>query len=339
MGYMISEFLGDGISGELQEAVHTILKALPLEISLEPVDLSLPNRRKMGHAIYDQAVESIKKNKFALKYPTVTEKESPNAILRKLCDFSVIYRPVFTIPSVETNFKGKLDIDVVRVATGGTYEDPGRMIGTEAAVSIRIVERKPCEEAAKFAFRLAEKLQKPVTSSSKYTIQAVTDGLFEIIVDEVSKAFPNIKHNKELFDALLAKLVMKPDHFGVILVLNEYGDFLSDMACGLVGSLGIGGSGSYSFDKEGAVALGMFDPAGGTAPDIAGKNLVNPTAIFIALSLLLQELGEFHLSRVLRESTLATISQGSRTKDIGGALSTSEFTESVIQTCIHQLSS
>ena len=225
MGYVITEFLGDGIGAELSQAVRILLGALPVEIDLEPIDLSLPNRRKMGHAIYDKAVESIQKNKFALKYPTITEKESPNALLRKLCDFSVIYRPVFSIPAVETNFKGKIDIDVVRVATGGTYEDPGRMIGTEAAVSIRIVERRPCEEAARFAFRLAEKLQKPVTSSSKYTIQSVTDGLFEIIVNDISQSFPGIKHNKELFDALLAKLVMNPDQFGVILVLNEYGDF------------------------------------------------------------------------------------------------------------------
>jgi isocitrate dehydrogenase (NAD+) len=245
----------------------------------------------------------------------------------------VIHRPVFTIPGVDSNFTGKLDLDIIRVATGGTYEDPGRMIGTEAAVSIRIIERKPCEQAAKFAFRLAKQLNKSVTSSSKYTIQAVTDGLFQIIVDEVTKEFPDVVHNKELFDALLAKLVMTPERFGVILVLNEYGDFVSDMACGLVGSMGIGGSGSYAFDEQEQVTMAMFDPAGGTAPDIAGKNLVNPTAILIALTLLLQQLGEVDLALALKESVLEVLAKGERTRDLGGQLSTTEYTDKVIAAC------
>ncbi|MBD3266136.1 isocitrate dehydrogenase [bacterium] len=337
MSYVITEFMGDGIAGELSQVVRKVLETLPIDVELAPVDLSLENRRKERHTIYDKAFESIQKTKFAIKYPTITETESPNAVLRKLCDFSVIHRPVFSIPGVESNFKGSLDLDVIRVATGGTYEDPGRMIGTEAAVSIRIVERKPCEQAAKYAFQLAKVLNKPFTSSSKYTIQSVTDGLFQIIVDEVAEHFPEVEHNKELFDALLAKLVIQPDRYGVILVLNEYGDFLSDMACGLVGSMGIGGSGSYSFDEQGDVALAMFDPAGGTAPDIAGKNLVNPTAIFIALTLLFQQLGEVRLAKELKQATLNTLAAGQRTKDLGGSLNTGEFTDTVLAACMKNL--
>jgi isocitrate dehydrogenase (NAD+) len=337
MTYVISEFQGDGIAEELRVAVRSVLNALPIDIELEPVDLTLENRMKRKHGIYEEALVSIQKNKFAIKYPTITHKESPNAVLRKLCDFSVIHRPVFTIPGVESNFKGHLDIDIVRVATGGTYEDPGRMIGTEAAISIRIIERKPCEEAAKFAFALAKKLNRSVTSSSKYTIQAVTDGLFQVIVDEVTHQYPEIQHNKELFDALLAKLVMRPEDFGVILVLNEYGDFISDMACGLVGSMGIGGSGNYAFDALGNVKLAMFDPAGGTAPDIAGQNVVNPTAIFVALSLLFQELDELSLAAMLKKSTLETLASGKKTRDLGGQLSTTEFTDAVIRQCLANL--
>lgn len=337
MPYTITELLGDGISTELSESVRRILKVLPVDIELEPVDLSLENRSKRGPGLYEEAYTSIHKNRYALKYPTTTTNESPNAILRKLCKFSVIHRPVFTIPGVESNFKGNLDIDIVRVATGGTYEDPGRMIGTEAAVSIRIIERRPCEEAALYAFHLARKLKKSVTSSSKYTIQSVTDGLFQIIVSEITQQFPDVPHTKELFDALLAKLVMFPERFGVILVLNEYGDFISDMACGLVGSMGIGGSGSYAFNANQEITLAMFDPAGGTAPDIAGKNLVNPTAIFIATTLLLQQLGELHSSEALKKATLQCLSKGQRTRDLGGNLTTSEFTDCVARTCLEIL--
>ena len=117
----------------------------------------------------------------------------------------------------------------MRVATGGTYDDR-EMIGKNVAVSIRMVERTPCEEAARFAFQLAKKVHKNVTSSSKYTIQRVTDGLFQTVINEVAQKFPEVEHRQELFDALLAKIILFPERYGVIIVLNEYGDFLSDMA-------------------------------------------------------------------------------------------------------------
>lgn len=338
MAYAITELLGDGIGPELSQCVHSLFKAFEVDVEFIPVDFSLENRNKVGRDIYDTAYKSIEETTYAIKYPTVTEKESPNAILRKLCDFSVIHRPVFSIPGVKTNFNAKLDVDIIRVATGGTYEDPGRMIGKTAAVSVRIVEGQPCREAAKFSFELAKKLGKNVTSASKYTIQSVTDGLFELIVDEVLQEYKGVvPHRKELFDALLAKIIIKPDDYGVIVVLNEYGDFLSDMACGMVGSLGIGGSGSYSFDSNYDVKLAMFDPAGGTAPDIAGKNLVNPTGIIIAQSMLLHQLGEVEKGNVLRATTLELLESGQTTRDLGGSLSTTEFTEILCNACKDKL--
>ncbi len=339
MTYVVTENLGDGIGPELSRAVHTLVGKLPIEMELKPIDLSLKNRSICGHDIYHEAFRSITETQYAIKYPTITEKESPNAILRRLCNFSVIHRPVVSIPGVKSNFKETIDWDIVRVATGGTYEDPGRMIGHDAAVSIRMVERKPCEEAARFGFQLARARKTTVTSASKYTIQSVTDGLFEVVVNEVANEYPDIEHRKELFDALLAKLIIKPKNYGVVIVLNEYGDFLSDMACGLVGSLGIGGSGNYSFTDDGKVRLAMFDPAGGTAPDIAGKNICNPTAILIAVSLLLQALGEHSLSSIVRESTLSLLAEGISTPDLGGSCSTTEFTDEVIKACLQRVQS
>src|SRR5262245_25474989 len=327
--YKVTELLGDGIGAELSRAVHALADALPIQLDFEPVDFGLENRRARKGKLYDEAVESIVANKVALKYPTVTAEESPNQVLRRRLDLSVIHRPVYTIPGVPTNFRREPDLDIVRIATGGTYDDPGRMIGEDGAVSLRIVERRPVREAARYAFTLARKTGKRVTSASKYTIQKATDGLFEAVAEEVAKQFPEVPHNTELFDALLGKVIMAPEKFQIVLVLNEYGDFLSDMACGLAGSLGIGASANLAFDPAAVVRVAMFDAAHGTAPDIAGKNLANPTAIFLALTLLLYQIGEITVAQAVKNGTLGLLRQGVRTRDLGGGETTENFTEAV----------
>jgi isocitrate dehydrogenase (NAD+) len=327
--YQVTELLGDGIGDELSRAVHRLAEALPITLEFRPVDLRLENRRAKSKTIYDEAVEAVTATRVGLKYPTTTAEESPNAILRRRLGLSVIHRPVYTIPGVPTNFRRELDLDIVRIATGGTYDDPGRMIGEDGAVSLRIVERRPVSEAARYAFNLARKTGKRVTSSSKYTIQKATDGLFERVATEVAKQFPEVAHTTELFDALLGKVIMTPEKFQIVLVLNEYGDFLSDMACGLAGSLGIGASANLSFDPAAVVRVALFDAAHGTAPDIAGKNLANPTAIFLALAMLLYQVGELALGHVVKSTTLDLLRQDVRTKDLGGQESTESFTEAL----------
>lgn len=337
--YRITELLGDGIAPELARSVRIVAERLPIDLEFEAVDLSLPNRNARGMALYDEAIEAMYRNRFTLKYPTITATVSPNAIIRQRCNFSVIHRPVATIPGVPTNFRQELALNIIRVARGGTYDDPGRAIGTEAAVSLRIVERQPCWEAARYAFLLARRSGKTVTSASKRTIQAATDGLFASVVDEVAADFPFVQHQEELFDALLAKIIMYPERYSVILVLNEYGDFLSDMACGLAGSMGIGASASLSFTPHGDVHLAMFDPAGGTAPDIAGQDVCNPTAILLALSMLLFEIEQRDLGAKIKESILTLLREGRRTRDLGGDLSTTEFSTAVADELSQRLDS
>jgi len=327
--YQVTELLGDGIGPELSRAIHTLADALPVQLEFRPVDFSLENRRASGKKVYDEAIEAVTATGVALKHPPITAEESPNAVLRRRLDLSVIHRPVYTIPGVPTNFRRELDLDIVRIATGGTYDDPGRRIGEDGAVSLRIVERKPVREAARYAFNLARKTSKRVTSASKYTIQKATDGLFEEVAKEVAQQFPEVPHNTELFDALLGKVIMAPEKFQIVLVLNEYGDFLSDMACGLAGSLGIGASANLAFDAGAVVRVALFDAAHGTAPDIAGKNLANPTAIFLALSLLLYQLGEIAVGQAVKNATLDLLREGVRTRDLGGRESTETFTAAV----------
>lgn len=333
----VTELQGDGIGPELAESVHAVAEALPVNITFTPVDWSLATRERRGDDAIDEAEQAMRSTRLAVKYPTVTKRTSPNALIRRRCDFSVIYRPAISIKGIHSNFKENVNLHIVRIATGGTYDDPGQLIGKDAAVSLRMVERKPCEQAAKFAFELARSKgmtygseHYSMTSSSKHTIQRVTDGLFESVVADVHKQFQDVDHHVELFDALLAKIIIDPSAYEVVLVLNEYGDFLSDMASGLVGSLGTGASGNYSFTEDNEVDIAMFDPAGGTAPDIAGKNVANPAAALLAFGMLLDHVDRYDLGHALRLSLLGCIENGHSTRDLGGKLNTDEFTRAVI---------
>ena len=326
----ITELLGDGIGAELRESVYAVADILPLDFHFIPFDLSLENREKGDRTLFDGLFDSMNETKLAIKYPTITHTASPNALIRRRCNFSVILRPVISIKGIKSHFTEEVFLYIVRIATGGTYDDPGRMIGKDAAISIRIVERDPCRHAARYAFEFARNKELNVTSSSKHTIQKATDGLFESIVKEVHGLYPDIEHNVELFDALLAKIILKPEKYEVVLVLNEYGDFLSDMASGLIGSIGTGASGNFSFNDDDTVDIAMFDPSGGTAPDIAGQNKCNPMAILLAFGMLLDHIDRYDLGHELRMAMLGCVADGVATADIGGNLGTREFTKEVI---------
>lgn len=326
----VTELLGDGIGPELRESVHTIADILPLDLKFTEYDLSLENRESgNSRDLFDQVYQSMNSTKLAIKYPTVTHLSSPNAVIRRMCDFSVILRPVISIKGIKSNFTEPLELYIVRVATGGTYDDPGQMVGKDSAVSLRIVERSPVRQAAKFAFELARTKKLSVTSSSKHTIQRTTDGFFQTIVDEVHRDFREVNHHIELFDALLAKIILKPDDYQVVVVLNEYGDFLSDMACGLIGSIGIGASGNYSFNNDDKIDIAMFDPSGGTAPDIAGQNKCNPSAMLLAFAMMLDRIDRYDLGHALRTAIFSSIAEGKCTGDIGGKMGTREFSRLV----------
>lgn len=326
----VAELNGDGIAAELRDAIHALNEGLGSPVAFKPVDWSLARREASGSALAE-GIEMTRALGAAMKYPTVTETLSPNQVLRDELGLAVIHRPCRTYPGVSTNYTGKIDLHVVRVATGGTYEDAGKRIGYHSAVSIRIMERTPVEHAAHFAFRLAERQRHSVVSTSKYTIQRAADGLFEDIVDEVAKEYRNTSHHRELFDSLLAKLIMKPERFDVIVTPNEYGDFLSDAVYGLIGSIGLGASASYAFTPSHQANIGIFDPAGGTAPDIAGKGIANPSGAIEAYGYLLEYCGQFDMGRRLVDAVHDCIASGEKTGDLGGTLNTMEFTEAVVR--------
>lgn len=324
----VVELLGDGISSELSRAVHQVAEVVPNGIDFQQVDLTLEARTERGEAVYDEAVTKMQAAGVGLKYPTATVAESPNKVLRDRLGFAVIHRPVATIPGIENNFKRTIDVDIVRIGLGGTYEDAGQRLRADIAVSLRVIQRQPSLHAARFAFKLAMLRNggAGVVSTSKYTIQKAADGLFEEAVASVAQDYPTIPYRQELFDALLAGIIMNPDRYQVIVCPNEYGDFLSDTACGLIGSIGLGDSASYAFRDDGSISTVMFDPAGGTAPDIAGQNVCNPTAALFAFGSLLRHVGEVEAGKGLRTAIKEAIAAGEKTADIGGTLKTDEFT-------------
>jgi isocitrate/isopropylmalate dehydrogenase len=326
----VAELNGDGIAAELREAIHALNEGLGSPVSFKPIDWSL-ERREASDAATEEGIEATRALGAAMKYPTVTKTVSPNQVLRDRLGLAVIHRPCRTYPGVSTNYTGKIDLHVVRVATGGTYEDAGKRIGYHSAVSIRIMERAPVEHAAHFAFRLAERGRHNVVSTSKYTIQRAADGLFEEIVDEVANEYRNTEHQKELFDSLLAKLIIRPERYDVIVTPNEYGDFLSDAVYGLIGSIGLGASASYAFTPSHQANIGIFDPAGGTAPDIAGKGIANPSGAIEAYGYLLEYCGHFDMGKRLIDAVHDCIASGEKTGDLGGTLNTMEFTQAVVR--------
>jgi len=325
----VAELNGDGIAAELRDAIHAINEALGSPVSFRPIDWSL-ERREASNAAIDEGIEATRALGAAMKYPTVTQTVSPNQAMRDQLGLSVIHRPCRSYPGVSTNYTGNIDLHVVRVATGGTYEDAGMRIGYHSAVSIRVMERTPVEHAAHFAFRLAEHHRHNVVSTSKYTIQRAADGLFEEVVADVAREYRNTTHSKELFDSLLAKLILRPKRFDVIVTPNEYGDFLSDMVYGLIGSIGLGASASYAFTPSHQPNIGIFDPAGGTAPDIAGKGIANPSGAIEAYGYLLEYCGHFDMSRRLLQAIHDCIANNEKTGDLGGKLNTMGYTKAVI---------
>jgi isocitrate/isopropylmalate dehydrogenase len=326
----VAELTGDGIAPELRDAIHTLNDALGAPVSFRPVDWSL-GRRESSRAALDEGLELTRALGAAMKYPTVTKTVSPNQVLRDELGLAVIHRPARTYPGVSKNYSGDIDVHIVRVATGGTYEDAGHRIGYHSAVSIRVMERQPVEHAAHFAFRLAERHRHRVVSTSKWTIQRAADGLFEDVVAEVAKEYRNTDHEQELFDSFLAKLILKPERYDVIVTPNEYGDFLSDMVYGLIGSIGLGASASYAFTPSHQPSIGVFDPAGGTAPDIAGKGVCNPSGAIEAYAYLLEYCGHREASGRLIDAVHSAIGDRACTRDLGGSLDTAGFTAEVVR--------
>ena len=266
MTYNITLIPGDGIGPQVTEAVKMVLEASGVEINWEIVEAGEKVIEKYGTPLPDYVIDSIKRNKVALKGPVTTPVgtgfRSINVALRQALKLYANVRPVKSYKGVPSRYKN-IDLVIVRENTEGLYMGIEHMVGEDAAESIKIITRKASERIAKFVFELARKEERrKVTAVHKANIMKCTDGLFLDCVRKVSREYPEIIFEDVMVDAMSMKLVQIPQDYEVLVMPNLYGDILSDLAAGLVGGLGVV-PGVNIGDRE-----VVFEPVHGSAPEL-----------------------------------------------------------------------
>jgi isocitrate dehydrogenase (NAD+) len=328
LAYNITLIPGDGIGPQVTEATKMVLEASGVEINWEIVEAGEKVIEKYGTPLPDYVIDSIKRNRVALKGPVTTPVgtgfRSINVALRKVLNLYANVRPVKSYKGVSSRYEG-IDLVVVRENTEGLYSGIEHMVGEDAAESIKIITRKASERIAKFAFELARKEErKKVTAVHKANIMKCTDGLFLNCVRKVSQEYPEIIFEDVIVDAMSMKLVQIPQDYEVLVMPNLYGDILSDLAAGLVGGLGVV-PGVNIGERE-----VVFEPAHGSVPELNPK-LANPTATILSGIMMLRYLGERKAADRVEEAVTKILKDGKKlTPDLGGNAGTVEYTKAVI---------
>lgn len=321
---------GDGIGLEIMHAAAEIIDCATDNIEWEEAVAGYTAYEKGGELLPRKTLESISKNKIAFKGPITTPVgkgfRSINVQLRQEFNLYSNVRPVKSYEGIESLYKN-LDLVIVRENSEDLYKGIEHMVTDDAAESIKVITRRASERIVDFAFKLAQREDRSkVTLTHKANIMKLTDGLFLESGRKVSLKYPNIKFEDVIVDAMSMKLVMKPHDYEVIVAPNLYGDILSDMAAGLIGGLGMAPSANIGED------VAIFEPVHGSAPDIAGLNIANPTAAILSGIMMLKFINE-EAAAVKIESALMNVLKNKdlHTKDIGGALSTAEFKNEIIK--------
>lgn len=319
---------GDGIGPEISDAVVKIIEASGLKIDWDLQTAGADVIEKEGTPLPKRVLDSIKQNKVALKAPVTTPIgkgfRSVNVQLRKELDLYANLRPCKNLPNVKTRFDN-VDIVVVRENTEDLYAGIERQADENTAESIKIITRKASMRICKFAFDYAVKnTRKEVCVVTKANIMKLSDGLFLECFREVAKNYPNIATREILVDNLCMQLVQKPEQFDVLVLPNLYGDIASDLCAGLIGGLGVAQGANIGEN------CAVFEPVHGSAPDIKGQNKANPTALLLSAVEMLKYIGENTYAEKIEKALFKTLEQRKCTQDLGGKLSTSEFTEAVI---------
>ncbi len=328
MGHTITLIPGDGIGPEVAEATQRVLAAAGVRIDWESHDAGAAVAEKRGTTLPPEVLDSVRKNKVALKGPIGTPIgkgfRSVNVTLRQALDLYANVRPVKSLPGVEPRFEGT-DIVIVRENTEDLYAGLELMIMPGIAQSIKLITAKGCERICEYAFLYAERMgRKRVTAVHKANIMKLSDGMFLEVFRKVALAHPKIEPAEMIVDACAMNMVRNANRIDVIVTENLYGDILSDLAAGLVGGLGIVPGANIGVDAA------IFEAVHGTAPDIAGKGVANPTALIQSAVMMLHHIGESTAGYKI-EAALIEMYRGKehRTGDLGGTATTSEFTDAL----------
>lgn len=320
---------GDGIGPEISDSVVKIIESAGLKIDWDLQTAGADVIAEEGTPLPARVLKSIKQNKVALKAPVTTPIgkgfRSVNVQLRKDLDLYANLRPCKNLPNVKTRFEN-VDIVVVRENTEDLYAGIERQVDGDTAESIKIITRKASMRICKFAFNYAVKNnRKEVCVVTKANIMKLSDGLFLECFREVAKEYSKIATREILVDNLCMQLVQKPEQFDVLVLPNLYGDIVSDLCAGLIGGLGVAQGANIGLDYA------VFEPVHGSAPDIKGQNKANPTALLLSAVEMLKYIGENVYAEKIEKALFKTLEQGKCTGDLGGTLSTTEFTEAVIK--------
>jgi isocitrate dehydrogenase (NAD+) len=329
MAHKITLIPGDGIGSEITGAVVRIIESSGVEIEWESFIAGAEALSRYGDPLPEPVLESIKRNRVALKGPLTTPVgagfTSVNVRLRKTLDLYANLRPVRNLPGLVTPF-GDLDLVVVRENTEDLYSGIEHVVVPGVVESLKIITEKASTRIARFALDYARREnRKKVTAIHKANIMKLSDGLFLDCFRKVAAEYPEIAADDKIVDNACMQLVMRPQQFDVLLLENLYGDIISDLAAGLVGGLGV--VPGANIGELGAV----FEAVHGSAPDIAGKNVANPTALLQTGVMMLRHLGERAAADLIERAMIHTLSKKQvRTRDLGGTASTTEYTEAVV---------
>ena len=329
MAHKITLIPGDGIGSEITGAVVRIIEASGVEIEWESFIAGAEALSRYGDPLPEPVLESIKRNRVALKGPLTTPVgagfTSVNVRLRKTLDLYANLRPVRNLPGLVTPF-GDLDMVVVRENTEDLYSGIEHVVVPGVVESLKIITEKASTRIARFAFDYSRREnRKKVTAIHKANIMKLSDGLFLDCFRKVAAEYPEIAADEKIVDNACMQLVMRPQQFDVLLLENLYGDIISDLAAGLVGGLGV--VPGANIGELGAV----FEAVHGSAPDIAGKNIANPTALLQTAIMMLRHLGERAAADLVERAMIHTLANKQvRTRDLGGTASTTEYTEAIV---------
>jgi isocitrate dehydrogenase (NAD+) len=329
MKHTVTLIAGEGIGPEIAAAARRVIDASGVEITWEEVSARAEVERRGGGMMRDEAVASVKKTRYALKGPMATPvAEGPPSInvgLRKALDLYANLRPVKNIPCVPSRFEN-VDLIVVRENTEDLYSGLEHVIAPGIVESLKIITEKASTRIGKFAFEYARRTgRKKVAVVHKANIMKLSDGLFLNSVRAVAANYPEIELREVIVDNLCMQLVMRPEQFEVLVLPNLYGDVVSDLAAGLVGGLGVVPSGNLGDEAA------LFEAVHGTAPDIAGKGIANPTALLLSGVMMLDHMGETSAARRIDTAIFRVFREGKwLTPDVGGKATTNEFTQVVI---------
>src|SRR5712671_6073974 len=329
MLHKVTLIAGEGIGPEVAAATRRVIDAAGVQIDWEELAARTDSATEAGQLVNQGAIDSVRRNHVALKGPTGTAiaggAPSVNVALRKTLDLYANLRPVKNLPGVKSRFED-VDIVLVRENTEDLYSGLEHEVVPGVVESLKIITERASTRIARFAFEYAKRSgRKKIHAIHKANVMKLSDGLFLRSVRAVAAQFPQIEYKELIVDNACMQMVLDPGQFDMLLLPNLYGDVMSDLAAGLVGGLGVVPSGNIGDE------CAMFEAVHGTAPDIAGKGLANPTALLMSSILMLDHLGERTTAERIRDALEKVYRQAKHTtRDVGGKAGTEEFADAVI---------